>query len=223
MSFIGPPRYDLPSHLWPRPKYRGVLHTVGAFAVVPLGIWLVVSARGGEARLAAGVYIAAQLAVFATSALYHRVAETPIVRRRMQLADHSMIYVLIAGTWVPVCVVVLPDRWGIPFLVAIGLAAVVGILLKTLGIDRFPRLANTIYGVMGGAAVLALPALIDNIELLALGLMALGGVAYTVGAVIFMRKHPDPRPKIFGYHEVFHACTLIAAACHFGMVAIIVS
>lgn len=221
MSFIAAPRYDTPSYLWPRPRYRGTLHAVGAFVVVPLGLWLLISIQGNRARWAAGVYLVAQLCVFATSALYHRVARRPVVRRRMQLADHSMIYVLIAGTWVPICLLVLPPAWGVPALVAIALSAVVGIVLKMFGVNRFPRASNTIYGVMGGASLFVLPELIDNIEMGAFGLLALGGAVYTAGAVVLMRKHPDPRPKSFGYHEIFHACTVAAFACHFAMVWIV--
>ena len=222
MSFIAEPRYDTPSYLWPRPKYRGVLHAVGAFAVVPLGALLIASATETTNRVAASGYVLAQLAVFATSALYHLVARRPEVRRRMQLADHSMIYVLIAGTWVPICLVTLPPRWGMPFLVGVVGAAAAGIVLKSFGVHRFPRASNAIYGVMGWVAILALPAIIDNLGTLALALLAVGGVIYSAGAVVLMRKHPDPRPSEFGYHEIFHACTVAATACHFAMVWLVV-
>ena len=222
VSLIAPPRHDLPSYLWPRPKYRGVLHAVGAFVIVPLGAYLVLVAEGSRARTAAAIYVIAQLVVFATSASYHLLASTPTARRRMQLADHSMIYLLIAGTWAPVCLLVLPDAAGTAFLVGIGSAAVLGIGLKLCGIHRFPRSSNTIYGVMGGAALLALPAIIGEIEIAALGLMALGGVVYAAGAMVLLMKRPDPRPTVFGYHEIWHGCTVAAAACHFAMVWIVV-
>src|SRR5690606_14302476 len=141
--------------------------------------------------------------------------------RRMQLADHSMIYVLIAGTWVPLCILVLPTSWGVPSMIAIGLAAVAGIVLKLFGVNRFPRASNTIYGVMGGASLFVLPELVEHLDSLALGLLALGGAVYTAGALVLMRKHPDPRPRTFGYHEIFHACTVAAFACHFTMVWIV--
>lgn len=194
------------------------MHAIGAFVVVPLGLWLLISVQGDRARWAAGVYIIAQLCVFATSALYHRVARTPDVRRRMQLADHSMIYVLIAGTWAPLCLLVLPTAWGVPALAAVTVAAVAGIVLKLFGINRFPKASNTIYGVMGGAGLFVLPELLDHLSLAAFALLALGGAVYTAGAVVLMRKHPDPRPRSFGYHEIFHACTVAAFACHFTMV-----
>ncbi|WP_436796418.1 PAQR family membrane homeostasis protein TrhA [Actinospongicola halichondriae] len=219
---IAEPRHDLPSYLWPRPKYRGFLHAAGAFAIVPLGALLVASASSPRARLAAAIYVVAQLFVFSTSALYHLVASTPTARRRMQMADHLMIYVLIAGTWVPVCLLVLPGSQGAQFLAGVSAIAVAGIVLKSFGIHRFPKSSNTLYVVMGLVALLALPAIIRNTDMSALVLLATGGVAYLLGALVLMRKHPDPRPSIFGYHEVWHAFTVVAAACHFAMVWIVV-
>ena len=217
------PRYDMPSYLWPRPKYRGVLHALGAFAVVPLGALLVDAASGTTARVAATVYVLAQLVVFATSASYHRLAKSPTARRRMQLADHSMIYLLIAGTWAPVCLLVLPGASGRMFLAGVVAAAAVGIVLKSFGIDRFPRSSNAMYGVMGGAALLALPGIVGSIDLPTVALLALGGLVYAGGAMVLLFKRPDPLPSVFGYHEIWHACTVGAAACHFAMVWLIVS
>lgn len=217
------PRYDTPSYLWPRPKYRGVLHAAGAVAVVPLGALLVAGAAGTTARVAATIYVVAQLVVFATSASYHRLAKSPTARRRMQLADHSMIYLLIAGTWVPICLLALPEARGRAFLVGVATAAAVGIVLKSFGVDRFPRSSNTVYGVMGGAGLLAMPGIVAGIDLPAVALLALGGLAYVVGALVLLFKRPDPLPSVFGYHEIWHACTVAAAACHFAMVWLIVT
>ncbi len=223
MDLIAAPKHDLPSYLWPRPKYRGILHAAGALAVVPLGVLLVLAAHGSRARLAAAIYVVAQLIVFSTSASYHLLASTPTARRRMQLADHSMIYLLIAGTWAPICLLVLPHNAGNGFLVAMTAAAAVGISLKLFGVHRFPRSSNTIYVLMGWAAVLALPTIVHHIEAAALVLMALGGAVYSVGALVLLMKRPDPRPAVFGYHEVWHLCTVAAAACHFTMVWIVVA
>jgi hemolysin III len=102
-------------------------------------------------------------------------------------------------------------------------AAAVGITLKSFGIHRFPRSSNAMYGVMGGAGLLALPGIIANISSGAVALLAAGGAIYAVGALILLFKRPDPRPAVFGYHEIWHACTVAAAACHFAMVWMIVS
>lgn len=221
VGLIAEPRYTEPSYLWPRPKYRGILHAIGAVAVVPLGALLLASTTDSRARIAAAVYVATQLIVFATSASYHLLAKSPSARRRMQLADHSMIYLLIAGTWAPICLLVLPPDTGNRFLVGVAMAAVAGIGLKLFGIHRFPRASNGIYAAMGWAGLLALPAIAANIDRPALVLLALGGLAYSVGAVVLLMKRPDPRPSIFGYHEIWHACTVAASACHFAMVWII--
>lgn len=224
VDLTGPtPKHDLPSYLWPRPKYRGVLHAIGAVAVLPFGAFLLMAADGSRARVGAAVYVIAQLTVFVTSASYHLVATTPTARRRMQLADHSMIYLLIAGTWAPICLLVLPSDAGTAFLVGMLVTAAIGISLKLFGIHRFPKSSNSLYLVMGWAAVLALPSIVDRIEPAALVLLALGGLAYSVGAVVLWRKRPDPRPTIFGYHEIWHGCTVAAAACHFAMVWIVVA
>ncbi len=215
------PRYDTPSYLWPRPKYRGMLHAISAFGMVPVGLWLILSASSGTATVAASAYVAAQLTVFATSASYHRLAKSPTARRRMQLADHTMIYLLIAGTWVPICLLVLPEAQGRRFLVGVLLAAATGMGLKAFGVDRFPRLANSMYGIMGGAGLLALPGIVAAVEAPALGLLVAGGVAYAVGALVLLFKTPDPRPMVFGYHEIWHTCTVLAAACHIGMVFLV--
>lgn len=220
---IAEPDRDVPSYLWPRPKYRGVSHAAGAAAIVPLGVVLVAVAASPVARLAAAVYVTAQLCVFATSALYHLVAATPTARRRMQLADHLMIYVLIAGTWVPVCLLVLPAHWGPLYLAGVVAIAFAGIVLKSFGVHRFPRSSNTLYVVMGWIAVLALPQIVDAIGLVSLGLMGAGGLAYSLGALVLLLKRPDPLPTVFGYHEIWHACTVLAAACHFAMVWTVVT
>lgn len=223
VGMIADPLHDLPSYLWPRPKYRGLLHAVGAFAVVPLGALLVTAATSPRARWAAGIYVVAQLFVFATSALYHRVATSPTARRRMQMADHLMIYVLIAGTWVPICLLVLPADWGTRFLVGVSTIAAAGIVLKSFGIERFPKSSNALYVVMGWVGLLALPAIVRHIDISALVLLGLGGLAYSLGALVLMMKRPDPRPTVFGYHEIWHSFTVVAAACHFAMVWIVVS
>ena len=219
---VAGPRYeDIPSYLWPRPKYRGFSHAVAALVVVPLGIWLLLAADGTRATVAVAIYLVSKLVVYATSASYHLVATTPTARRRMQLADHSMIYLLIAGTWVPVCLLVLPAEVGYGFLVGLFAAAALGIGLKLCGIHRFPRSSNAIYGVMGGAAVLALPFIVPEVSLFALALMAGGGLLYAGGAMVLLMKHPDPHPEVFGYHEIWHLCTVAAGACHFAMVAVL--
>lgn len=215
------PRYDEPSYLWPRPRLRGVSHAVAAVVTLPAGLALLAAADGGRARIAAGIYVLFQLAVFTTSAIYHRVATEPEFRRRMQIADHCMIYLLIAGTWTPVCLLVLPAAEGRVLQALVIATATIGISLKLFGVDRFPQSANAMYGVLGWAGLLAVPGLLAHGPGAAITALALGGLAYSVGAVILMLKTPDPIPDVFGYHEVWHLCTIAGAVFHFAATWII--
>jgi hemolysin III len=116
-------------------------------------------------------------------------------------------------------VLALPERWGVPLLVVVWAGAAAGVVLKNI---RGLHAANSLYLILGWAAVAASPAIIRNVQVGALALMLGGGVAYTIGAVVLFRRRPDPSPARFGYHEVWHACTLAASACHFAMVSLVV-
>jgi hemolysin III len=201
------------------PQWRGRLHTWAFFATLPLGMVLLLLADRPAARVAVAVYVACLAALFGVSATYHRLARSPTARRRLRRLDHSLIFMLIAGTYTPVCVLALPEHWGIPLLVVVWAGAVAGVALKNI---RGFHAANSLYLVLGWAAIAASPAIIHNLPVGALALMLAGGVAYTAGAVVLFRGRPDPSPARFGYHEVWHACTLAASACHFAMVALIV-
>lgn len=200
-----------------RPKWRGRLHSWSFRASLPAGAALVVWSRAGAARAGAAVFALTLAGVFGTSATYHlgRSRVSPRVLRRL---DHAMIYLLIAGTYTPVCVAALPRSTGVPLLVFIWVAAVLGVALKLLGGLRVMRWGSVLYLAMGWAAIVALPALVRGLEAAELVLLLLGGLLYTGGAVVLFRRRPDPRPAVFGFHEVWHACTVAAAAAHFGMV-----
>lgn len=176
---------------------------------------LVVVADGAAATTGASIYAAALLALFGTSAVYHRLAESPRARQLWQRVDHSMIYVLIAGSYVPLCLVALPRSSGIPILAAIGAMAAVGIALKLIAFHRVQWVSYSLYPVMGWTAVVAAPALYDHLTGLQLGLIVAGGLAYTAGLPVLVARRPDPWPMTFGYHEVWHLCVVIAAALHF--------
>jgi hemolysin III len=173
------------------------------------------------ARVAVAVYVVSLAALFGTSAAYHRLARSSTARRRLQRLDHSMIYVLIAGTYTPLCVVALPPAWGIPVLAAVWGGASAGIVVKAAGIKRLGGLANALYIVLGWTAVVALPVVVASIPASGLALMVTGGIAYTLGAVVLRRGRPDPRPNVFGFQEVWHAYTVIGAVSHFAMVWLI--
>lgn len=198
-----------------RPSWRGRLHTWTFFVGIPAGLVLVLFAQGTAARVAAAVYVASVLAVFGTSAAYHRLAQSPRARALMQRLDHSMIYLLIAGTYVPICVVALPPSWGVPLLVVVGSGAAVGMALKLFAFGRVRWLGYALYPMLGWTAVLAAPALVRSLELTALLLVVAGGLAYTIGIPVLVRRRPDPWPRTFGYHEIWHSFTVVAAGLHF--------
>lgn len=206
-----------------RPTWRGWFH-VGAFvAAIPAGVLLIVAADRASGRVAAAIYAASLLLVFGTSAAYHRLAQSLRARQIMRRLDHSMIYLLIAGTYVPLCIVALPDRWGIPLLAVVGAFAVVGVVIKLAGVARLQVVGDVLYPVTGWAAIVAAPALRAYLTPVQLALVVGGGVAYTIGFPVLMLRRPDPWPRVFGYHEIWHAFTIVAAMLHFGAVATVVA
>jgi len=206
-----------------RPAMRGWLHKWSFFAAIPAGVLLIIAARNAEGKVAASIYFASLLAVFGTSAAYHRLAQTYRARAVMQRLDHSMIYVLIAGSYVPICLVALPPAWGIPLLAVVGAMGLFGMVIKLAGIRRLNTLGYVLYPVMGWAAIATFPALRASLTIPQMALIAAGGVAYTVGFPVLLLRRPDPWPKVFGYHEVWHGFTVVAAALHFGAVVLLVS
>jgi hemolysin III len=130
-----------------------------------------------------------------------------------------MIYLLIAGTYVPLCLVALPPSWGIPMLAVVGSLAVLGMVLKLAFFHGARHVSYALYIVMGWVAIIATPALIDSLTGVQLGLIVAGGIAYTVGFPVLLTRRPNPWPNTFGYHEVWHLLTVVAAALHFAAVA----
>ncbi len=195
------------------------MHSWAFFATIPAGIALIVMASGAAAIVGAAIYSATLLLLFGTSAAYHRLAQSERARSIMQRLDHSMIYLLIAGTYVPLCLVALPPAWGIPMLVVVGTLAAVGMVLKLAFFHGARHVSYSLYIVMGWVAIVATPVLVDSLTGLQLGLIVAGGVAYTVGFPVLMVKRPNPWPSTFGYHEVWHLLTVIAASLHFAAVA----
>ncbi len=205
-------------YLLERPTWRGRLHTWAFVAAIPAGVFLIVMSHAATARVAASIYAASLLLLFGTSASYHRLAKSARARQVMQRLDHSMIYVLIAGTYVPICLVVLPPAWGIPMLAIVCVCGAVGMVMKLTCFQRAQWLSYALYPIMGWVAVVASPALIAHLSPLQLGLIVAGGVAYSIGFPVLLVRRPDPWPTVFGYHEVWHLLTVVAAALHFAAV-----
>ena len=202
------------------PRLRGRLHQVAFLVSIPAGIALVVAARSWSARAGVLVYALSLTAMFGTSAALHRLRWSPRARLRMDRLDRTMIYVLIAGSYTPVCLLALRPGWRVALLALVWTGAAAGValvLLRTrrrgVGVARM-----VLYLGLGWISLLVLPELARTLGPGRLALAVLGGVLYTVGAIVLIRRRPDPSPRVFGYHEVWHACTVAAGACHFALI-----
>lgn len=206
-----------------KPRLRGVSHQYAFYAAAVLGTALVLLAEGARARVGASVYSAGICGLFGTSALYHRRSWSPAAARWMRRADHSMIFCFIAASYTPFALLVLDGTLAIVLLVVVWSGAVAGIVLKLLWLDAPDWLAALLYVVLGWTAVAAGPALYSALGPLRMGLLAAGGILYTVGAVVYARQRPDPSPRVFGYHEIFHVLVIAAAAAHFTVIVGVVA
>ena len=196
-----------------RPKWRGKLHKYAAFATIPLGIWLFFWTQGIETRLAVFIYALSLHGVFAVSSSYHRLTKTIGSQTFMRKLDHSMIYVMIAGTYTPICMIALRDHGGISYMIVVWTASAVGVMLTVL--NRMYKTAMGLYIAIGWIAVLLVPHIHNVVGMWPVGLYVAGGIVYTVGAILFFLKRPKLSPDNFGYHELWHVNTVIAATLHF--------
>jgi hemolysin III len=184
------------------------------------GVALVLAAPSGRAALATTIYAVSVAGLFGASALYHRISWASVAARRwMRRLDHSMIFFLIAGTYTPFALLALRGTLATAILIVVWSAAAAGIVLKLVWIDAPKTLVAVIYVALGWVAVAAFPELIARLGVTATALVAAGGVLYTVGAIIYAFQRPDPVPAVFGYHEIFHALVIVAAALQYAVVA----
>ena len=201
-----------------KPAFRGIPDVVATLVALPAVAYLLLHARAGILTTAGLVYGLCLIGLFTVSACYHTFMWPVRVRAVWRRIDHSMVYMLIAGTYTPVCLGALEPGLGRPFLAVVWVVAVLG-FLKSFFWETSPRWLNTsIYLVMGWMLLPIVPALYRGIGPSNFALLGLGGVIYSVGAVVYARRWPNPDPKIFGYHEVFHVFVVVAAACHYAIV-----
>lgn len=204
-----------------KPRLRGVSHQWAFFVSLILGAGLIWYADGGSTTLAVSIYALSLSALFGTSAVYHRVNwKTPNVRQWMRRLDHSMIFFLIAGTYTPFAVLVLQGSLATAILAVVWIGAVAGAIVEILWINHPKWVAAIIYLSLGWVAVAAAPGLWSGLGAVGTFLICLGGLLYTAGAIVYATQRPDPRPRVFGYHEVFHGLVILAAAAHFAAVAL---
>jgi hemolysin III len=205
-----------------KPRLRGVSHQYAFFVSLACGVGLILAASGGRARVAAAIYAGAVSALLGTSALYHRVTWRPRARRWMRRLDHSMFFVLIAGTYTPVALLALPGALGRTVLIVVWAAAAAGVVFKLVWIDAPKWLLAAVYLALGWVSVAVLGELPGAIGWLGVVGLAVGGLLYTAGALIYATERPNPVPGVFGYHEVFHALVIAAAALHYAVIAFVV-
>jgi hemolysin III len=206
-----------------KPLLRGVLHQVAFVFALAVAPFVILAADGTRARVAVGVFAASVAACFGASALYHRVTWTPRVRPWMRRLDHAGVYLLIAGTYTPVSLLGLGGAWRPAILATVWAGAAAAIVLKFVWVDAPKWLAAAIGIALGWIAVVALPQLASHVQPAAVILLIVGGLAYTAGAIVYARRRPDPAPAVFGYHELFHALTIVAVTCQYTAIALIVA
>lgn len=209
-----------PTGRW-RPRWRGRIHGGASIVTIPAGIVLIIAARGVTATLATSVYVISLFALFSLSAAYHLFARTERSQRVMQRVDHSMVYVLIAGTYTPVCLLGLPRRIGIGYLIVVWFSACAGIVLKVRW--KGTKTSAALYLIIGWAIVFAIPSIYNNIGAVGLSLYAMGGLVFTIGAVLFYLQRPKLKPDVFGFHELWHTLTVIAVLLQFCAAAVLIT
>lgn len=205
-----------------KPRLRGLLHALGFVAAVPLGIVLIVEAETSRGLLAAAVFASSVVTMFGASALYHSPDWPPGPRRWLRRVDHAGIYVLIAGSYTPFALLVVDGYWRFLLLGIVWTGALAAIVFKFGWVDA-PTWISAVIGVaLGWVGVIVFPQLLDEIGLGGSALVLAGGLLYTVGAVVYALRRPDPYPSVFGFHEVFHVLVIAAVACQYAAVAFFV-
>jgi hemolysin III len=202
-----------------KPRLRGVLHAYAFFVSVGCGVALILAASDGRARMAAAIYAVAVSALLGTSALYHTITWRPRARRWMRRLDHSMIFVLIAGTYTPVALLALKGSLASTILVVLWAGAIGGVAFKLIWIDAPKWLLAAVYVALGLVTAAVMGQLPAAIGWLGVAGLATGGLLYVIGALVYASGRPNPWPKVFGYHEVFHVLVVAAAALHYAVIA----
>ncbi|HLX19469.1 MAG TPA: hemolysin III family protein [Gaiellaceae bacterium] len=202
-----------------RPLLRGVFHQIAFSVSLVVGTLLIVGADGPRRHVAAAVFAGAVAVCFGISALYHRITWSPSLRLWMRRADHAGVYLLIAGTYTPVCLLVLTGTWRWAVAVIVWTGAAAAAILKFAWVGAPKWLAAAIGIALGWTAIVVLPQLASRLDPAAVALLGAGGLVYTAGAIVYARGRPDPLPRVFGYHELFHVLTLVAVSCQYVAIA----
>jgi hemolysin III len=211
----------IPIHERPKPRMRGRLHQGAFVASIPAGLLLVLLAPDARARVATLIYSLTLTGLFAASAAYHLGDWTEAAYARMRRLDHSMIFVLIAGTYTPYCLLVLEGTMATVVLIAVWVGAAIGVVTKLYRVDLHV-LSGFMYIGLGWLVAVSLPALLRGLDTAETVLLIAGGLLYSFGALVLATNKPNPWPRTFGYHEVWHAATIAAAACQYLSILLVV-
>ena len=198
-----------------REPFNGASHLIGLLLGGAGTVMLLRMAQGREQLVALSIYGATLILLYGASTLYHTLSLTDRQLRALRRLDHIAIYFLIAGTYTPIALITLDSRLGWTLLATVWLIALAGVPFKLFYLDAPVWLSTSTYLLMGYLAMLAVIPLARAVHLGGLMWLLSGGIAYTVGAVIYSRRRPDPFPGVFGHHEIWHVLVLIGSACHF--------
>jgi hemolysin III len=200
------------------PLLRGVFHLVAVFAATAGAAGLLLIADSPSAYVGGAIFGASLILLYGISASYHRISWKPAVQQTLRRLDHAMIFVLIAGTYTPLCLKI-SLVWGIPMLSVVWSIAGAGVLLRLawLGGPRWLRV--TLYVMLGWLSLVGASELLEEFPVAPVIMLLLGGVLYTLGAVIYAAGRPDPWPRVFGYHEIFHLFVIAGSAVHYSLIA----
>jgi hemolysin III len=196
-----------------KPTWRGWIHAATFPVAIVAGVVLIVLAQGAPAKWASAVFVATSLLLFGNSALYHRFNWSPRTRVVLKRIDHANIVLLIAGTYTPLAVLALPTDQAVILLSLVWGGAIAGILFRVFWLDAPRWLYVALYLLLGWAAVMYMVPLFQASAPMMI-LVIVGGLLYTVGAIVYALKRPNPWPGHFGFHEIFHVCTVLAFLCH---------
>jgi hemolysin III len=199
----------------PPPLLRGWLHLICFFLSLPAGVILLTTATTTRGRISVLAYAIGLAALFGVSGSYHRGRWSAAGRAKMKRLDHATIFVMIAGSYTPLCLLALGGAAGTWMLVAVWAGAVTGLILAATRIAEKPYVGLTLYFALGWVAAIAMPELARRLTTAELVLLIVGGLVYTLGGVVLASHWPDPVPRVFGYHEVWHVMVVGAAICHF--------
>jgi hemolysin III len=205
-----------------RPTLRGVSHRFAFFVALGAGAVMVASTRALPALVPTAIYAAALAALFGISSTYHLHPGSARARLRWQRADHAMIFIFIAGTYTPVALLAIGGDDGTRLLTIVWVGASIGAVRALIWPDAPRAISTVLYLALGWAMIWCWPAVHAALSPAHLVLLLIGGLCYTVGAVVYALRRPDPIPTVFGYHEVFHALVIVGSACHFAMILMLV-